>query len=372
MPPAPTPKLTRDLIRRLPKTDLHCHLDGSLRLRSILDMAEDQGVRLPADDEAGLAKALHVGENCDSLSRYLEAFDITLSVMQTDAGLFRSAYELGIDAAAEGVRLLEVRFSPLLHTKTGMSLTTIVEVVAEGLRRAKRETGILSGLIICGIRNISPDASLRLAELSVAYKNKCVVGFDLAGEEDSYPAKAHREAFYLIRNNNVNCTCHAGEAYGPESIHQAIHVCGTHRIGHGVRLREDGGLLNYVNDHRIPIEVCPSSNVQTGAVTDLASHPLKFYYDMGLRVTINTDNRLMTDTTASEELWLCHEHMGFDLAALREVTLNGFKSAFVHYRKKQELVRRYMEEFDALVTGAVAAEAKSSTASRKAKKGAVA
>ena len=345
-------RLTPDLIRRLPKTDLHCHLDGSLRLSSILEMAEEHGVRLPADDEKSLAKALHMGENCESLARYLEAFDVTLSVMQTEAGLYRSAYELGIDAASEGCRLIEVRFSPLLHTRDGLPLTNIIEVVAEGLRQAKRETGIISGIVVCGIRNISPEASLRLAELAVAYKNKSVVGFDLAGEEANYPAKAHREAFYLIRNNNVNSTCHAGEAYGPESIHQALHVCGAHRIGHGCRLREDGDLLNYVNDHRITMEVCPSSNIQTGAIEDLASHPLKFYYDFGVRVTINTDNRLMTDTTVSKEMWLCHTQMGLDLAALREVTLNGFKGAFLHYRKKQELVKRFMLEWDEIIEAA--------------------
>lgn len=347
--------ITPELLRKLPKTDLHCHLDGSLRLETILELADTQKVKLPASNEDELAKAVFMGQPCDSLSRYLEAFGVTLSVLQSAEGLFRTAYELGIDAAAEGVKLLEVRFSPLLHTQQGLEVTTIIETVAEGLRQAKRETGLMSGLILCGIRNISPEASMRLAELAVAYKNKCVVGFDLAGEEYNYPAKDHREAFYLIRNNNVNCTCHAGEAYGPQSIHQAIHVCGTHRIGHGVRLREDGELLNYVNDHRIPLEICPSSNVQTGAVASLHAHPLKLYYDFGLRVTINTDNRLITNTTVSNEMWLAYEHLGFDLHDLREVTLNGFKSAFVHYRKKQDLVRRFMAEFDEIVEAATKA-----------------
>ncbi len=352
--PADT-ELTPDLIRRLPKTDLHCHLDGSLRLQTILELADEQGVRLPADDEEGLARALHVGRSCDSLSAYLKAFDVTLSVLQTEEALYRAAYELGTDVYAEGVRLVEVRFSPLLHTENGLALPTIIEVVAEGLRQAKRETGLLSGLIVCGIRNISPEASLRLAELCVAFKNRSVVGFDLAGDEVDYPAKAHREAFYLTRNNNVNCTCHAGEAYGPESIHQAIHILGAHRIGHGVRLREDGDLLNYVNDHRIPLEVCPSSNAQTGAVPDVASHPVRFYFDFGLRVTVNTDNRLITNTSVTEELWLLHEHLGFDLAAMRILVINGFKSAFVHFRKRQELVRQFTREFDQVVAAEAAA-----------------
>jgi len=343
-------QLTYDLLHKLPKTDLHCHLDGSLRLKTILEMAEEQGVELPADDEESLAKALHVGEICDSLVDYLKAFKVTLSVLQTREGLYRSAYELGIDAAAENCRLIEVRFAPILHTRKGLKMTEIIESVAEGLRQAKRETGIMSGIIICGIRNIDPENSLRLAELAVAYKNKGgVVGFDLAGAEYNYPAKEHKEAFFLIRNNNVNCTAHAGEAYGPDSIKQAIHVCGAHRIGHATRLREDGDLINYVNDHRIPIEVCLSSNIQTRAARDFASHPVKFYYNFGLRVTINSDNRLITDTTITKELWLTHLHYGMDINDIREITINGFKSAFVHYRKKQEILNKILLEFDRIV-----------------------
>src|SRR5690606_15447662 len=180
--------------------------------------------------------------------------------------------------------------------------------------------------ILCGIRNISSASSYQMAELAVAYKGRGVVGFDLAGAEANFPAKDHLEAFQLIHSNNINCTIHAGEAYGPESIAQAIHDCGAHRIGHGCRLIEDGDLLRYVNDHRIPLECCPSSNVQTGAVRDFATHPLKLYADLGLRVTVNTDNRLITDTTVSRELWLVHTKMGISFADLRGVVLAGFKS----------------------------------------------
>jgi adenosine deaminase len=158
-----------------------------------------------------------------------------------------------------------------------------------------------------------------MAELATAYKNRGVVGFDLAGAEYDHPAKHHREAFKLIRNNNINCTIHAGEAYGPESIHQAIHTCGAHRIGHGCRLREDGDLLHYIIDHRIPLECCPSSNVQTGAVRDLKNHPLKLYQDLGVRVTVNTDNRLITDTTVSKELFIAHSEMGVRWPAIKSI-----------------------------------------------------
>jgi adenosine deaminase len=183
-----------------------------------------------------------------------------------------------------------------------------------------------------------------MAELAVAYKGRGVVGYDLAGAEYDHPAKHHRAAFALVRQNNINCTIHAGEAYGPESIAQALHVCGAHRIGHGCRLREDGDLLHYINDHRIPLEVCPSSNVQTGAVRDLASHPLKLYQSLGLRVTVNTDNRLVTDTTVSHELWHCHTKMGFGLREIKQLIVAGFKSSFLPFHIKQAYLRRVTDE----------------------------
>ena len=214
---------------------------------------------------------------------------------------------------------------------------------------AKRETGIKCGVIVCGIRHINPQTSVRLAELCVAYKNRGVIGFDLAGAEVNFPAKAHKEAFQLILKNNVNCTAHAGEAYGPESISQAIHYLGAHRIGHGTRLREDGDLLNYVNDHRIPIEVCLSSNVQTRAVPDIASHPLKFYFDYGLRVTLNTDNRVITDTTVTRELWHAHRELGLSLEDLTTLIISGFKSAFLPFREKQDMLKTVNAEIERTV-----------------------
>ncbi len=302
--------ITLELIEKLPKTDLHVHLDGSLRLSTILELAEREKIDLPAKDAEGLRSFMHLGENCGTLVEYLKAFDVTLRVMQTEDSLRRIAYELAEDAARENVRYMEVRYAPMLHTRRGLKLTTVVESVLQGLRQAQEEHGIESNVIICGIRNVSAEHSLEMAELAVAYKGRGVVGFDLAGAEYDHPAKHHKAAFQLVRDNNINVTIHAGEAYGPESIAQAIHVCGAHRIGHGCRLRENGDLLHYVNDHRIPLECCPSSNVQTGAIRDLASHPLKLYKDLGLRVTVNTDNRLITTTTVSRELWLCHTQMG--------------------------------------------------------------
>jgi len=344
---------SEEFLRKLPKTDLHVHLDGSVRLSTILDLAESQKVVLPATDEDSLAKAIHMGQVCEDLNDYLKAFDVTLAVLQDEEALYRVAYELAEDAARENVRYMEVRYSPILHTRKGLPLTRIVECVLEGLTDARRDYNIRCELIICGIRHIAPEQSLRLAELTAAYKNKGVVGFDLAGAEHDYPAKAHREAFYLVRNNNVNTTIHAGEAYGPESIHQAIHVCGAHRIGHGTRLRENGDLLNYVNDLRIPLEVCLTSNVQTRAVNTFRSHPLRFYYDFGIRVTINTDNRLVTDTTVTQELKTAVDTFGFDAWDVKQLLINGFKSAFLPFHERQQILRKINTELNDLITAEV-------------------
>jgi adenosine deaminase len=338
--------LPLEFFRQLPKTDLHVHLDGSLRLDTILDLARVHGVELPSTDPAELRRAMNLGQNCGSLVEYLKAFDVTLRVMQHEEALFRVAYELAEDAARENVRYMEIRYSPMLHTRSGLKQTGVVEAILAGLRAAHDTLGIESNVILCGIRNISPESSLEMAELAVAYKGRGVVGFDLAGAEYDHPAKHHKKAFQLVRDNNINTTIHAGEAYGPESIAQALHVCGAHRIGHGCRLREDGDLLHYINDHRIPLECCPSSNVQTGAVRDLASHPLKLYFDLGLRVTINTDNRLVTDTTVSQELWHCHTKMGMGLRDIKTMIVAGFKSAFLPFHVKQAYLRRVTEELE--------------------------
>lgn len=337
-------RLTLADFQALPKTELHVHLDGSLRIETILDLAQAQGVRLPADTVEGLRPFVQVGEDCKSLVDYLKAFDVTLSVMQTYESLVRTAFELAEDAARENVRYLEVRFGPMLHQQQGLSLTAIVQAVLEGLKEAEKRYDIHTGVIICGIRHISPEMSMRMADLTVAFKNKGVVGFDLAGAEENFPAKKHREAFDRVRMNNINTTLHAGEAFGPESIHQALHHCGTHRIGHGVRLIEDGDLLNYVNDHRIPLEICPSSNVQTKAVRRFEDHPIRLFYDLGLRVTVNTDNRLVTGTTLSEEYLHLHERLGFSLEEIKDVILMGFKSAFVPYAIKRSMLASALQE----------------------------
>ncbi len=332
-------KLSREFFHKLPKTDLHVHLDGSLRLETIMDLAKKDKIDLGVENIDELKELIGPGKVHPSLVEYLKGFEITLKVLQTPHGLYRAAYELAEDCAKENVEYMEVRYSPVLHTQKGLALTTIVESVVEGLQAAERDFGIKSEVIVCGIRNISPTVSLRMAELAVAFKNRGVVGFDLAGAEYNYPAKDHLEAFSLILSNNINVTIHAGEAYGPDSIHQALHYCGAHRIGHGVRLREDGDLLNYVNDHRIPLEICPSSNIQTGTVKSLDEHPFKFYLDLGIRVTLNTDNRLITDTTVTDEYVKAYAAYNLTEQNILDLVINGIKSSFMPFEHKKWYLR---------------------------------
>lgn len=339
-------ELTREFVHSLPKAELHCHLDGSMRVQTVMDLAKEQNVKLPKNDIKQLTKYLQVGDTCKSLEEYLRPFDVTCSVLQTKGALERATYELAEDCASENIRYLEIRFSPILHVNKGLTLTQVVDAVLQGKARAEKDFDIIIGIIICSLRHTDPETSLTLAQLCVAYKNRGVVGFDLAGAEGGFPAKDHKEAFYLISNNNINTTVHAGEGYGPESIHQAIHYINANRIGHGTRLREDGDLLNYVNDHRIPLEMCITSNVQTKAVDSYAHHPIKFYFDYGIRVTLNTDNRLISNTTLTNEYMIAIEKYGFKPDDIKYLILNGFKSAFLPLNKKVKLIHRISKEME--------------------------
>ena len=339
-------KISDSLLKKLPKVELHCHLDGSLRIETILDLARRHNVSLPSSDASGLTKILSIGKKRGTLEEYITRFDITLSVMQTRDSLKRIAYELIEDVAAENIRYIEIRYSPILHTSNGMTLEEAIFSVRDGLKKGEKDFGVRSGIIVCGIRHISPEASLKLADLCVRFKNKGVVGFDLAGAEENFPAKDHREAFYMILNHNINATIHAGEAFGPTSIHQAIHYCGAHRIGHGTRLKENKDLMRYVNNHRIPLEICLTSNWHTFSVRSLKHHPMRYYYDQGIRVTLNTDNRLMSNTTLTKEFGLARDLFGFTLHDFREVTIVAMKSAFLPHKIRKEMIKNIAVEFE--------------------------
>lgn len=349
-------KLSLDVIRRLPKAELHCHLDGSMRPRTVLELAAEQGVKLPTTNLAKLTRLMQAGKRTRNLGDYLKIFDLTLSVLQQKEALYRTAYELVEDCAAENVRHLEVRYSPILHRKKRLPFPDIVDPVIAGLRDAGAKHNVSTGVIICGIRSMSPKVSIQLAELAVAYKGRGVLAFDLAGQERDYPAKAHREAFQLILKHNINSTVHGGEAFGAASIAQALHYCGAHRIGHGTRLKEDPDLLRYVRDHRIPLEMCLSSNIQTRAVNRIQDHPCGEYFRQGLRVTLNTDNRLMSATTVSEEVALAARAFKFSPYELKRIVINGFKSAFLPYPQKARMLREVNLEIDRVFMDAFPSE----------------
>ena len=336
-PTGPEERSVWETIRELPKAELHVHLDGSLRPRTVLDLANEHGVELPERDPDRLADYLYV-RNAENLEDYLARFEVTTSVMQHAGALERVAYELCEDAARENVRYLEIRYSPILLTEEGLPLPETVEAPLRGIERAKDDHGVEAKLIICGIRNMAPDVSRDLADLAIAFKDRGVVAFDLAGAEYNYPAKKHKNAFYMVRNANVNATIHAGEAYGPESIHQALHYCGAHRIGHGTRLYEDEDLTRYVRDHRIPLEICLTSNVQTRAVDSFAEHPVREYFDHGLVVSLHTDNRLMSQTTVTDEYFRAWKHLDFDLEEVGDMVIAGFRSAFLEHDQKKDLL----------------------------------
>ena len=339
--------LTKDLIRRLPKAELHVHLDGSVRPQTLLELANDQGVKLPTTNVDELARYMHVTD-ARNLVDYLARFEVTLSVMQTPEALERCTYELIADGAAENVRYMEIRYSPILNTRGGMPLTEAVDAPLRGMARAQADFGVHAQLIICGIRNMSPEVSLELANLTVAYKGRGVVAFDLAGAEYNFPAKKHKEAFYTVIDHNMATTVHAGEAYGAESIAQALHYCHADRIGHGTRLYENPELEQYVLDRRVPLEICITSNLQTHAVASAEAHPVRRYFDLGIVVCINTDNRLMSAVSVTDELWLAHTKLAFTRAELDRMLLYGFESAFLPYREREALVAGVRKELEAI------------------------
>lgn len=343
--------ITSELLRRLPKAELHCHLDGSVRPETLLELGREYNRSMPASSADALREYMLV-DDARNLEEYLSRFDVTISVMQTAESLERIAYELAEDAARDGVKYIEVRNAPILNVRDGLSLGAAVEAPIRGLERAERDFGIRGRYIICGLRNLSPDVSLELAQLAVAYRKRGVVAFDLAGGEAGNHASAHAAAFAHARENNLAVTVHAGEGDGAHSVAQAVHVCGANRIGHATRLFEDPELMQYVNDRRIALEICLTSNVQTRAVTSYEAHPLRQYFDDGLNVVLNTDNRLMSGTTLTDEYMHAARHLDFTIEELCSVAFNGFESAFLPWEERMQLLEEISDEMDALLADA--------------------
>ena len=341
-------KLDQKVLKSLPKVLLHEHLDGILRPQTVIELAKKaKYAELPTNDSVALGEWFFQGANQGSLSKYLEGFNHTIAVMQTEEALERVAYEQAEDLAKDGVVYFETRFAPVFHTQKGLTHQQVVSAVLKGLQRGRKDFGIASGLIICAMRNMN--VSLEMAELAVDFRGRGVVGFDLAGEEGGHPPKKHVDAFHYIQRENFNITIHAGEGYGKESIWQAIQYCGAHRIGHGTRLIDDitvkdgkvvklGDLAQYVLDKRIPLEICLLSNVHTGATPSLGEHPFKILYQEKFRVTLNTDNRLMSNTTMTREFEAAAETFGLTLDDFEKITINAMKSAFLPYDQRCDFI----------------------------------
>ncbi|RCK72077.1 MAG: Adenosine deaminase [Ignavibacteriae bacterium] len=344
-------KLTEKIIRAMPKVVLHDHLDGGLRPSTIIELAKEQKyTKLPTSDPGELAEWFHRGARRGSLPLYLEGFEHTTAVMQTEEALERVAYEMMEDMNNDGVVYVETRFAPVFHTKNGLHWEEVVNAVLRGLEKGRKDFGVEYGLIISAMRNMK--LSQEMAELAIDFRERGVVGFDLAGEEGGFPPKKHLDAFNYIKRENFHITIHAGEAFGKESIWQAIQWCGADRIGHATRLIEDiavdehepnkivkmGYLAQYILDKRIPLEICLTSNVDTGAVKSLEEHPFGLYYKYRFRVTINTDDRLMSDTTMTKEYKLAYETFNLSFDDLEKLSINAMKSAFIPYKQRIDLI----------------------------------
>lgn len=346
--------LTLASIRQAPKALLHDHLDGGLRPATVLDLAAQCGYEeLPADDEASLAAWFRDAADSGSLERYLETFAHTVAVMQTPEGLRRVARECAEDLAADGVVYAEVRFAPEQHLERGLTLDEVVEHTLAGFREgeaAAAESGhpIVVTCLLTAMRHAA--RSREIAELTVRFRDRGVGGFDIAGAEAGYPPSRHLDAFEYMRANSAHFTIHAGEAFGLPSIHEALAFCGCDRLGHGVRITDDitvpgaiegaqlGLVANYVRDMRIPLELCPSSNVQTGAVPSLDKHPFDLLARLRFRVTVNTDNRLMSDTSMSQEMLKLVETFGYGWSDLERFTINAMKSAFIPFPERLRII----------------------------------
>ena len=344
-----TTSVTRELVRALPKAELHCHLDGSIRPETLLELGREYGQPMPASTPEALGRIMAARDVRD-LDDYLRRFDITLSVMQAADALGRIAYELVEDAASDGVRYIEIRFCPALNVRGSLSLTDVMDAVLRGVALGERDHGTRARVIVCALRSMPPALSRELAELAAEYRGRGVVGFDLAGGEHGNPAAAHAAAFDLARRLGLAVTVQAGEGFGPKSIRQAVFDLCANRIGHGTRLYEDPDLASYVNDRRITLEICLTSNVQTRAVPAHDVHPLRDYFDRGMSVTLSTDNRLISGTTLTDEYLHAARALGFTLHELGEIALESFAAAFLPWETRRALMDEARREIEALTT----------------------
>jgi len=362
--PSQGPRATEDQVRRAPKVLLHDHLDGGLRPETIVEIADEIGHELPADTPEALGSWFRESADSGSLVRYLETFDHTVAVMQTEAALTRVARECVEDLAADGVVYAEVRYAPEQHVEAGLSLDQVVAAVQAGFEEGMAGAGgrIQVRHLLTAMRHQA--RSREIAELAVAWRDRGAAGFDIAGAEAGYPPTRHLDAFEYLQRENAHFTIHAGEAFGLPSIWEAIQWCGADRLGHGVRIIDDitvgddgsvelGRLAAYVRDMRIPLEMCPHSNVQTGAADSIAEHPIGLLTRLRFRVTVNTDNRLMSGTSVSKELGSLVEAFGYGVRDLEWFAVNAMKSAFLPFDERLALISEVIKpEYAALAAEA--------------------
>ena len=339
---------TLDRIVQAPKAMLHDHLDGGLRAATIVELAEETGYGdLPTGDPRELSEWMTRGASRKDLVLYLETFTHTVGVMQTADALARVARECAEDLAADGIVYAEVRFAPELHLARGLQLDEVVEAVQEGFRQGSADRRIVVRTLLTGMRTAAH--SLEIAQLAVRWRDRGVCGFDIAGAEAGYPPTRHLDAFEQVRRENFHLTIHAGEAFGLPSIWEALQLCGAERLGHGVRIVDDitvnadggvtlGPIASLVRDRRVPLELCPTSNIHSGAAPSIAEHPIGLLSDLRFRVTLNTDNRLMSAITLSQEMANLVEAFGFGWDRLEWLTVNAMKSAFLPFDERVALI----------------------------------
>ncbi|MDD5066218.1 MAG: adenosine deaminase [bacterium] len=335
-----------EIIKKLPKADLHRHLDGSLRTQTIYEVARERNYPLPAGSVDELGRYVQVSEDCRSLADFLKAFNTFYPLLMNPDVMERAAYEVSEDAYNDNVKYCELRFAPVLQAKEGFSMEDILAGVLKGLKKAHEEFNIINPLILCCYRSESPESSLETVKLAIKYRDKGIVAVDLAGDEEHYPASAHKEAFNLARKNGIQITVHAGEAGSVNNIREAVEVLKTDRIGHGIHILDDNKLYQDFIQRQIPLEMCLTSNIQTTVVKSYEEHPFSKCFRDGLKVTINTDDPGVSNITLSHELYLLHKYYRFSLDEIKRVILNNVEASFTTKKRKALLKQEFEKEFE--------------------------
>lgn len=326
-----------DIIEKLPKIELHCHLDGSIRPETVQQIAKEENIPLPTEDIVELSKLLKVEHTCSSLKEYLTKFDLTLKVMQKPQQLYRITLELLEDSARVNIKYIEIRFSPVLLMEGGMKFEEIVDSILAAMKEGRKKYGILSNLILICMRHHPLETSIEIVKKGRAYLNNSVVGIDLAGNEHDFPPELHKEAFDIAKNYGYHITVHAGETGIEKNIVTSIKELHAERIGHGVYAFKDENIIRLLKDRNVALEMCISSNVHTMAVESFENHPIKKYLDQGIKVTVNTDNNTVSNTNLNKEYKILIKKQNFSIEDLKKTIFNGIEASFAKNEEKEYL-----------------------------------